>query len=458
MKSTIERLGTELAELDRELTAGPPAAPVDAATVREHLRQHYGNFDAPMPRQDVVDDVLRMLRRWSVHVVHPRYFGLFNPSVHDASVIADLLVAAFNPQLAAWSHAPAANEIERRLINFLAARIGFDPESSAGHFTSGGAEANQTAVIAALYRRCPAYTEKGLRAFSKPPTIYVSAEAHHSLHKAARVAGLGDRAVRVVPVDAELRLDPGALEALLAEDRAQGHEPVMVSASAGTTGAGVIDPLPEIGDICARHGLWLHVDGAWGGSALLSDRLKGFLKGIERADSVTWDAHKWLSVPMAAGMFFCRHGRLAQRVFSLDTGYMPAVGADTWEPHRMSLQWSRRFIGLKLFMPLAELGAAGMAARLEHQAGMADLLRRRAGEEGFSVVNHTPLPLVCLGHPELAPEATRDFCDRVVAGGRVWVSPIAFSDDRRAIRCCITSFRTQAEDIEILVTELLDAL
>jgi aromatic-L-amino-acid decarboxylase len=319
------------------------------------------------------------------------------------AVAADALVALYNPQLAVWAHAPAANEIERHTLQFFLSRIGFEPDSSFAHFTSGGQEANFTAVVAALTSRFPSIADGGLRELEGQPTLYyLSAEGHHSFQKIAHATGLGRRAVRSVPVDSSLRMDVGALREQLARDRRDRRAPFLVVATAGTTAAGVIDPLPQIAELCRSEGLWLHVDAAWGGTALLSRRLRGRLEGIERADSVTWDAHKWLSVPVGAGMFFTREPDALGRAFRVSAeSYVPPAVAGCHDSYETTVQWSRRFIGLKVFMSLAALGAEGYEKLVEHQAAMGDLLRDELQRAGFRVVNETPLPVVCFTHEKI---------------------------------------------------------
>ena len=179
-----------------------------------------------------------------MHVTHPRYFGLFNPSV-TASIVADLLVAMYNPQLASWRTSPAANEIERHTLGWLAAKFGF-PSDAIATFTNGGAEANLSAVIVALTRAFHEYGERGLRALPAAPTVYLTGEAHHSFNKIAHMTGLGRQALRIVATDRDQRMDLVDLATCVAEDRECGFAPFMVIGTAGTTGAGAIDPLPEL--------------------------------------------------------------------------------------------------------------------------------------------------------------------------------------------------------------------
>ena len=436
-----------------ELDVTPVVAPAD---IRHHLQSRYG-FDAPIDAEDLILDIARVLGRWTVHVTHPRYFGLFNPSVLPITVAADAMAALFNPQLAVWRHAPAANEIERHVLRFLLSRIGFEPDASVGHFTSGGQEANMTAVLVALAHQFPRVEEEGLRSLAGQPTLYVSEEGHHSFHKIAKSSGLGLEAVRVIPTDHDLRLDAKELAEAMASDRRQGHLPFMVVGTAGTTSAGVVDPLTDLAQLSKELGVWFHVDAAWGGSALLSNRLKGHLAGIERADSVTWDAHKWLSVPLGAGMFFCRWPESTSKAFSVAAlSYVPPGQEGTLDNYVTSMQWSRRFIGLKLFMALAERGRDGFQQLIEHQGEMADYLRRKLLASGWRIVNDTALPVVCFQHTVLERGAMTlaDFVERLHRRGRCWISEVSLSGQGKALRACITSYRTQTTDIDILLEEL----
>ncbi len=429
----------------------------DPSALRAELAESF-TFGAPRDLAELTEDVIARLRGGLIHVTHPRYFGLFNPSVHEASVIADTLTALYNPQLAAWSHAPVVQEMEQLVLRTLTALIGFPEEGVHAAFTSGGAEANLTAVLAAIAHRCPESAERGVSAFTERPAIYVTDESHHSFLKAARMLGLGTGAIRVVRTTPRFVMDVDALDTAMAEDAASGWLPLMVVATAGTTAAGMVDPIPAIADVAARRGAWLHVDAAWGGAAAFSAKLKPVLLGIERADSVTWDAHKWLSVPMGAGMIFCRHPEAVHRAFAVHTSYMPPEsGSLTADPYAVTAQWSRRAIGLKLFLPLAQLGVAGFAERIEHQAAMGDLLRVQLRAAGWSVVNDTMLPVVNFTHADITKGriTTRALLDAIYARGNVWFSDVVVgSGTERVLRACITSFHTTAEDVGVLVGEL----
>jgi aromatic-L-amino-acid decarboxylase len=456
----FQRVARHVADHLQRTREAPIAIRVSPEEIRAHLQEGY-QFTEGRDLEAVFEDVTAMLWRWTQHKSNPRHFGLFQPGVDPTCVIAETLVAAYDANLATWDFAPAASEIERHTLGFLMRRFGLDPDSGAAHFTSGGQESNHSAVIAALTCAFPEMGRQGLRALGGNPVFYLSAEGHHSFEKVAHATGLGREALRFVPVDARLRMDAAALARQIASDRSRGCLPFLIVGTAGTTSAGVIDPLPELAEVAREHGLWYHVDAAWGGAAIVSDRLRPLLAGIEHADSITCDAHKWLSVPVAAGMFFCRTRRSVEAAFATETTYVPEQAADgRVYPFVTSLQWSRRFNGLKLFMLLAERGQPGLAARLEHQTAMGDALRTRLLEAGFVLLNDTPLPVVCFTHRTIAGDVAAH--DRICAvlGERqiAWISRTLLPRRTPALRACITHFQTGRDDLDALVDGVRDAL
>jgi aromatic-L-amino-acid decarboxylase len=460
MDALLKRLADEIVDFDRSVGDLSVAPTVTPAEIRNRLATY--DFDAPVALDELVEDIAGLLRRWSLHVTHPRYFGLFNPSTRLSGVVADALVALYNPQLAAWPHAPVANEIERHVLQWLMRVFGLDPETGFANFTTGGQEANQTAITAALTHSFPDFGERGARALPGQPVYYVSAEAHHSFVKIAHQSGIGREAVRQVPVDDRLRMNVDRLARMVAVDRERGDLPFLVVGTAGTTAAGAIDPLEDIAALARREQLWFHVDAAWGGAVAFSSALKSNLAGIEQADSITCDAHKWLSAPLGAGMFFSRQREPVLQAFRVEaSSYVPPAVPDTFDPYVTTIQWSRRFIGLKVFMTIAELGRDGLASQIEHQVAMGDLLRTELQAIGWRLVNDSPLAIVCFTHPliENGASTVSAVVDQVVRKGRAWISEVRLSTrPDAALRACITSYRTQPADIRILIDELRRAL
>ena len=436
-------------EVESLIANGPLVPTVTPDEIRGYLNSRY-DFSKPLELDDVITDVEQMLRKWQVQVTHPRYFGLFNPSVTVASVVADLLVAMYNPQLAAWRTSPAANEIERHTLTWLAGKFGL-PACAVSTFTSGGGEANLSAVVVALARAFPGVGEEGVRQLPASPVIYITGGAHHGFLKIARMTGLGRNALRTVAMDSDLKMDLGDLAKKVKEDRRAGFAPLMVIGTAGTTAAGVIDPLPELARFCRGEDIWFHADAAWGGAAAVSPSLRSHLNGIGEADSITCDAHKWFSVPMGAGMFFCRHADAVLRAFESDVSFMPGKTPEVLDPYTSTAQWSRRFIGLKLFMALAERGESGYAEMIEHQTRMGDVLRRSLVNAGWRIVNKTPLPVVCFTRDGLVcPQFLAELFKRQIA----WMSEVQLDGGAPVLRACVTSFRTTEQEIEWVVGEM----
>jgi len=449
MPMQFEQLQHEFEQVQADLAEGPILPSVTVDEIRSHLASRY-DFQAELPLEDVVQDAERMLRTWQVQVTHPRYLGLFNPAVTLPSVIGETLVAMYNSQLANWRTSPAGNEIERHTLGWLAAKFGL-PENSIATFTSGGSEANLSAVAVALSHAFPESGEHGVGSLPARPALYLTGEAHHGFNKIAHLTGLGRRAIRPVQTDQRLKLDVDSLRRQVQRDRADGWAPFLVVGTAGTTAAGVIDPLPEIAQFCREEGLWFHADAAWGGAAILSPLLKGHLAGIEQADSITWDAHKWLSVPMGCGMFFCRHRESVARAFHADVTYVSGKqSGPVFDPLTNSAQWSRRFIGLKLFLALANLGESGYAAMIEHQARLGHVLRQELTASGWRIVNETPLPLVCFTRDGLVPA---DFLAALHLRQIVWMSEARLGGEA-VLRACISNYRTTEADIHQIVDEM----
>jgi glutamate/tyrosine decarboxylase-like PLP-dependent enzyme len=340
--------------------------------------------------------------------------------------------------------------MERHTLGFLAEKFGF-PENAIATFTSGGTEANLTAVVLALTRAFPDYGEHGLRHLQGTPAFYTTEEVHYGFNKIAHMTGLGRRAVRTIPTDRNLKMNVGELKKQVAADRNNGFLPFMVVGTGGTTAAGIIDPLSEIGQLCRQEDLWFHCDAAWGGSAILSPRLGQHLAGIELADSITCDAHKWMSVSMGCGMIFCRHAETMAEAFRAAVSYMPGKKAGpVFDPFTTSAQWSRRFIGLKLFLSLAQKGEAGYAEMIEHQACMGHVLREALKASGWRIVNSTPFPLVCFTREGLVPA---NFLAALHQRQIAWMSEAKLGDTP-VVRACVTSFRTTEADIHWVVDEM----
>ncbi len=425
----------------------------------EQIREFVGDqdFSEALPGKEALEHVFVGLEQYAVHTPHPKYFGLFNPRANFAGILADFISATYNPQMAAWSHSPFAVEAEAHMIREFGQLFGYSPHSIDGVFAAGGAEANLTAVLCALNRHFPTMANEGLRSLDKQPRIYCSSEAHHSVVKAARNVGLGYHAVVNIAVDESLRMDANQLREQLKEDIEKGFAPFMLVGTAGTTGAGSVDPLETLSDIAKEFQLWYHVDAAYGGAAVIHPELKRYLQGIEHSDSITFDAHKWLSVPMATSLFVTRDPTILDQTFRTTTDYMPkdANTLHVTDPFTHSIQWSRRFIGLKLYLSLLFFGWDGYAEAIDHQHRMGELLEKELTASGWVIKSSSPFPISCFTDPDLQddPDFVPTLAQAVVDSGKSWVSVYPV-DGLSTIRACITNYATQAEDILALVKEV----
>lgn len=441
-------LTRELARADARVAAGSVTPTLDLAAFRRELAGF--DFHEPRPLGELLSWTIAQMERGLVHVTHPRYFGLFNPAPTFPAQCADRIAAVFNPQLATSTTSPAAVEIEAHVIRAVARRAGL-PLEAAGHFTSGGSEANYTALLCALTRSNAQFATHGSRAFAGPPVFYVSRESHLAWLKIAHQAGVGRSAARLVATDGSGRLDPSALAEALNTDRLRGCVPIMVAATAGTTNAGMIDPLAACAELARFANLWYHIDAAWGGALVACSKLRDNLAGIEQADSITIDAHKWLATTMGCGMFVTRHPSVLSSAFQVTTSFMPS-SLPGLDPYLTSVQWSRRFLGLRLFLSLAAAGWTGYGQHVERSIELSTLLGAELTARGWSVVNESPLAVLCVKPPPGSHDV-RSIVDRVLESGRAWVAAATF-EGSDVIRICVTHGETTTVD----VAELVDAL
>lgn len=420
-----------------------------------HFAQTFGLELGNNP-SDILHHTISGLRDFTVHTPHPNYFGLFNPRSNFASILADLITATFNPQLAAWSHSPFANEIENYVIQEFGAKFGYPSKTLDGTFCTGGGEANLTAVISAINHFFPSIRQEGIQSIKGKPLIYCSSESHHTIAKAAKITGLGTEAVKVIEVNHQLELNTRKLKEQIQLDKQNGDLPFLVVGTAGTTGAGAIDNLEAIHQIAVQENLWFHVDAAYGGATIISEKYKSFLSGIEFSDSITLDLHKWFSVPMGTSLFLTQNKTILHQSFGIKTNYMPKDGNPNQivDPYIHSIQWSRRFIGLKIYLPLAIHGWMGYKQIIEQQFEQAEKLRKMLKEKGWTIANFSPLPLICFTHQNFKSNAAvSDFVNRINTTGKVWLSVYPING-KNTIRACITNYQTEEQELKELVNLL----
>jgi glutamate/tyrosine decarboxylase-like PLP-dependent enzyme len=450
--SDRDRIGSwlqlELEQAMRRVQAGPVTPTLDMQKFCGELEGF--DFNEPRPLEDALRWTIERMQHGIVQMANPRYFGLFNPGANFPAQCADRIAGCFNPQLASSASSPVPVALESHMIRALAHRAGFGDEAT-GHFATGGSEANYTALLCALTGAHANFSADGARAFAGPVKFYTSRDCHIAWLKIAHQAGIGRAALRLVDTDGRGRLDPEALRQAIALDRAAGAVPVMVVATAGTTGGGMIDPLHACADIARQQGLWFHVDAAWGGAALASNRLRVVLDGIERADSVTIDAHKWFATTMGCAMFITRRGELLSEAFHASTSFMPSSISGV-DPYLNTMQWSRRFLGLRLFLALAAAGWEGLGAHVERGVEVIERIKQRLVASGWIIANDSPLAVLDAIPPGHLGEA-RDLVRRVVASGRAWVAPALF-EGREVVRICATHGETGMDDVDALIVAL----
>jgi glutamate/tyrosine decarboxylase-like PLP-dependent enzyme len=441
-------LTLELEQALQRLQAGPVAPTLDIEKFRIELQRF--DFNTPQPLEDALRWTIERMQHGIVQMANPRYFGLFNPGANFPAQCADRIAALFNPQLASSASSPVPVALESHVIRAVAHRAAM-PEDATGHFATGGSEANYTALLCALTGANARFSSDGARAFAGPVKFYTSRDCHIAWLKIAHQAGVGRAALHLVATDGSGRMDPEALERAIAEDRAAGAVPVMVIATAGTTGGGMIDPLHACADIARHHDLWYHVDAAWGGAALASNRLRGLLDGIERADSLTIDAHKWLATTMGCAMFVTRRGQLLSEAFHASTSFMPSSLSGV-DPYLNTVQWSRRFLGLRLFLALATAGWQGLGAHVERGVEVIDRIKESLLASGWSIANNSSLAVLAAVPPAKSGDV-RTLVRRVVASGRAWVAPATF-EGRDVVRICATNGETKLDDVTALISAL----
>ena len=426
----------------------------------------YGATRHPLPElgedaDQVLDEICREMVEKGFHVPAANYFGLMNPTPTYMGVLAEALVAALNPQLATLARSQLASKIELETVRWIGDRVGWPGEFS-GTFTSGGNEANFSGLAIALAARFPDCVEEGVASIGGRPAAYASAEAHHSLDKSCGLLGIGRKALRRIAVNENLQLDPWKLENAIGEDLAAGAKPFCVVATAGTTSSGTVDDLIAVSEVCRRHDLWLHVDGAYGAAAIFSDQHRDLVRGIERADSLTIDPHKWLAVPFAAGLILTCHPEMLERAFSVAAPYMPkAAGARLPDNSRISTQWTRRMNSLKLWLTLRVHGRKAYEELIDHQLKLSRHFASWVQASAhFELAAPHPLPIVTFRLKGLSSgqraEAHRRLVEHITQDGQRWISETVVNG-QSVLRMMVISYLTEERHLRGLEAALKNA-
>jgi glutamate/tyrosine decarboxylase-like PLP-dependent enzyme len=437
--------------------ADKPVMHVEPRTVLEpRLRE-------PLPEQPTdVNSLLDQLQRdvWANigHTQHPRFFAFIPSPSNFVSVMADALAAGFNPFAGNWLEGSGTSQLELVTIDWLRQICGL-PETAGGLFVSGGSMANLAALAAARGARFGQHDEKAI--------VYFSDQTHSSIEKALRILGFAREQSRKLPSDDQFRLSLPKLRQAVAEDHAAGKVPFCVIANAGTTNTGAVDPLNELADFCAEENLWLHVDGAYGAATALTDRGKKLLAGIERADSLSLDPHKWLFQPFEIGCLLMRDARLLKKTFHTMAGYLEDTKRAEEEEinyYDYGPQLTRSFRALKLWLSLKTFGAAAFRQAIEHGFALAEfaesILRQSLVPSGcWRIVTPATMGIVTFRFiaPGISDSETNEIHRRMVEAmaedGFAFANSTALRG-QTVMRLCTINPRTTEEDIRATIQKL----
>lgn len=416
-------------------------------------------FDALLA--DVNEVILPGMTQWQ----HPSFYGYFPGNASLASLLGDMLSGAIGVQGMLWSTGPACTELEQHLTDQLAVELGLGEAfattgGGGGMITEASSTANLVALLAALHRTSPDWQATGVDGHE---VVYTTAHTHSSMEKAVRIAGLGAAAVHVVDSDpTTAAMQPDALAAALAADVAAGRRPALVCATVGTTSTGAMDPVRAIGEVCAGHDVWLHVDAAWAGVAAVCPELRGMLDGVELADSCCTDAHKWLLTAFDCTLLWTRHPTVLASGLAVLPEYLRNAASEAGQVvdyRDWQIPLGRRFRALKLWAVLRWFGLAGLRDHIRrHVALAAELASWVAAEPRFALGAPPSLGLVCLrvvsGGGEAADDhATRAVLERVNATGRALLTHTVV-DGRYLARVAVGGVNTERRHIEALWADL----
>ena len=424
-------------------------------------------FDEPLPETGIsIEKILARFRDDiapnAMGVPSPRYFGQFNPTPLPIGVWADALTSMLNQNGGAWRNGPTSAMIEARVIRWLCDLLNYGPQSF-GTLASGGSEANLIALKCARDSIAAGIKDRGLRAAPGDLVVYTSEQCHFSVDKSVDILGLGRDAVRKIPTDDQFHISLEALREAIARDREAGRIPCCIVGVAGTTSMGVIDPLESLAALARENNCWYHVDAAYGGPLAFSPEHKKKLRGIELADSITFDPHKWMFVPFSCGATLVREGgRILRDAFDMSPEYLneDRGGADVeFDFFRYGQLGTRRFNSLKLWMAIKFMGREGYAKTIERQIALTQYFAKQIDNlPDFECVGEVETAVCCF---RFVPKADLDL-DRmqqrlqqiIERSGEAWLTTTVVRG-RRVMRVNINSFLTEQHHIDDLVKLLV---
>ena len=446
LRDLSRHLAAAWASFDRPRPSEPAADPQLLERLRASLPAR------PSDPQAALGDAVRALEA-SVSPSRPLFLAWVGSSGLETGVLASALSAAYDANLA--TAAGVADLLDQQAVRWLAEFVGYP--LGEGHFTSGGQTSNLTALLAARELALPGTREYGVG--DQRAAVYCSGEAHHSIVRAVEAAGLGRRALRRIPVDERRRMRAGALADVLAADRADGVTPIAVVATAGTTLTGAVDPLDAIADVCQRAGVWLHVDGAYGLPAAATATAGHWFTGLDRADSVTIDAHKWLGMQKSCSVIMLRRRGALRAAFGHDEHYMlhDEDAGNAGNPVDSTFEYSRPFRSLRLWLSMRVYGSEQFRTWIEGTLHNAALLTTAIrANPAFELLHEPMLSAVCFRHvPAGLPAGRLDTHNERLAramqrDGRVFLAP-AVIDGRSCLRACFVNFRTTPDAVDLVL-------
>ena len=440
------RLGKAVAEIVSEHVAGLAERRVTPEATPAQLEKL---FAEPLPEKgSSIDEVLTRFRNdvapHAMGVPSPRYFGQFNPTPLPIAVWADVFTSMLNQNAGAWRNGPTSAMIEARVIRWLCDLLSYGPQSF-GTLASGGSEAN---LIALKCARDAAVQTRDL-------VVYASEQCHYSIDKSVDILGMGRNSLRKIPTDDRFHIRVDALREQIARDRDEGYVPVCIVGVAGTTSTGVVDPLEALGGVARDNNCWYHVDAAYGGALAFSPELKPKLQGIELANSITFDPHKWMFVPFSCGAVLVRDGaRVLRDAFDMTPEYLSEDrgGADVdFDFFRYGQMGTRRFNSLKLWMAIKFMGREGYARTVDRQIKLTKYLAERIDAmPDFERLGEVETAVCCFRHKAGADQQLQQIIERE---GEVWLTTTVLHG-RRALRVNINSFLTEQHHIDQLLTQI----
>uniref|UniRef100_Q01ND5 Pyridoxal-dependent decarboxylase n=1 Tax=Solibacter usitatus (strain Ellin6076) TaxID=234267 RepID=Q01ND5_SOLUE len=434
--------------------------PTTSADLRALLDEPAPTGATPFP--ELLGTFRGVVEEYSRHNAHARFFGYVSSPGNPVNTVGSMIAAALNINVTCWRSGPAAAEMELLTIRWLKELLGF-PHTGAGLLVSGGSMANFAGIAAARSAKAPHdVMREGMHGAAGRMRLYASSEAHFSIRKAASLLGIGAANVRVVRTDPSLRMDLQHLDDLVREDRAAGHLPFCVVASAGTAGTGAIDPIGPIADFARAHDLWLHVDGAYGGFAALAGSAREALSRIGDADSLSLDPHKWLYLPVGCGCVLYRDPAAARAAFSENAEYTRVIGLQDDESFAFwdyGPELSRPFRALDLWLLMKSVGTTALAAAIEENIACARYFAELVNaSDDFEMLAPVDLSIFCFRYrpKNFAGDLDKLNENLMIAlqrGGSSYVSN-AKIDGKFALRGCVLNYRTTRRDMERLLEDL----